>query len=185
MTPNTPITFSSRACVRLPSRTPRAATLDFVEPFGDVLRCVTDDGFLARGSRPGGPYEAQFQGRTVSLRRSRGLNPIRLRVSIEYTVAPSTDRAGWWEASLAGWVYEIRSNAGLPFLAFHWHPSSGRVTWPHLHAYGVNESVELHKLHPPTGTVTAGAVVRFLIEDLDVLSRRPDWQAILDRHAVV
>ena len=82
-------------------------------------------------------------------------------------------------------MYEIRSAAGDLILAFHWHPSSGRVTWPHLHAYGVHVSVELHKLHAPTGTITAGSIVRFLIEDLDVLPRRPDWQAILDRHAGV
>ena len=86
---------------------------------------------------------------------------------------------------MAGWVYEIRSATDQAIYEFHWHPSSGRVTWPHLHAYGVNESVELHKLHPPTGTITAGSVVCFLIEDLDVLSRRPDWQAIPDGHADV
>lgn len=57
------------------------------------------------------------------------------------------------------------------------------MTWPHLHAYGAKESVELHKLHPPTGTVTVGSVVRFLIEDLDVQPLRPNWQAILDRLA--
>jgi hypothetical protein len=86
---------------------------------------------------------------------------------------------------MTGWIYEIRDHADSVVLAFHQHPTSGRVTWPHLHAYGTNESVELHKLHPPTGTVTAGSVVRFLIEDLDVLPRRPNWQAVLDRHAAV
>jgi hypothetical protein len=73
-----------------------------------------------------------------------------------------------------------------PIVSFHWHPiDSGRVGWPHLHAYGTNQSVELHKLHPPTGMVTAGSVVRFLIEDLDVLPRRPNWQAVIDRQAAV
>jgi hypothetical protein len=106
-------------------------------------------------------------------------------VTIDHTINPAPDRTGWWDARIAGWVYDIRSAEDEPIFKFHWHPSSGRVTWPHLHAYGVNESVELHKLHPPTGTVTAGAVVRFLIEDLGVLPRRPNWQAVLDRHAVV
>ena len=32
-------------------------------------------------------------------------------------------------------------------------------------------------------TVMRGSVVRFLIEDLGVQPRRPDWQAVLDRHA--
>jgi hypothetical protein len=45
--------------------------------------------------------------------------------------------------------------------------------------------VELHKLHPPTGYVTLSSVVRFLIEDLGVLPRRPNWQAVLDRRVDV
>jgi hypothetical protein len=40
----------------------------------------------------------------------------------------------------------------------------------------------LHKLHLPTGRVSIEAVVRFLIEDLDVVPRRRDWSAVLDRH---
>jgi hypothetical protein len=138
------------------------------------------------GSQPGGPYVAFFLERAVSRRRSRGFDPLRLRVSIEYTIDASTDRAGWWEARIAGWAYEIRSGMDTPILDFHWHPYGGaRVTWPHLHAYGTHESVELHKLHPPTGHVTLSSVVRFLIEDLGVLPRRPNWQAVLDRHAAV
>jgi hypothetical protein len=106
-------------------------------------------------------------------------------LSHEYAVRNAVQRRGWWEAVTVGWVYNILDHAGRTILAFHWHPSSGRVTWPHLHDYGAHDSVELHRLHPPTGTITAGSFVRFLIEDLDVLPRRPDWQAILDRHADV
>jgi hypothetical protein len=104
----------------------------------------------------------------------------------EYQVNAVVGRPGWWEATTVGWIYDILDRNNRLILAFHWHPhESGRVTWPHLHAYGANESVELHKLHPPTGTVTAGSVVRFLVDDLDVLPRRPNWQAVLDRHAAV
>lgn len=166
-------------------RTPRAALADFIEPLRGVLRCVTEDGFVPGGSQPGGPYVAFFQRRYALLRLSQGLDPIRFRVSIDYTIDPSQDRAGWWQVNRAGWVYEIRDGAGDPIVAFHWHPNSGRVTWPHLHAYGTNEAVELHKLHAPTGIVTAGSVVRFLIEDLGVLPRRPDWLAVVERHAAV
>jgi hypothetical protein len=121
----------------------------------------------------------------VVLRRRRGLNPIRFGVSFDYAISEAAERAGWWEASLTSWVYDVRGSEGRHILAFHWHPTSGRVTLPHLHAYGTNQSIELHKLHPPTGTVTDGSVVRFLIDDLDVLPRRANWQAVLDRHAAV
>lgn len=166
----------------MPTRTPREATLKLIAPFGEVFRCVTGAGFVTRGSQPGGPFEAHFQGRVVPLRRRSGLAPLHLRTTIYYSIATSGERAGWWEARVGGWVYEIRSPSDDVILAFHWHPNSGRVTWPHLHAYGANEVVELHKLHAPTGPITAGSVVRFLIEDLEVVPRRQDWQTILDRH---
>lgn len=169
----------------MPSRTPRAATLDFVEPFGEVLRCVTHVGFIARGSQPGGPYEAHFQRHLVPLRRRPGLDPVRLRITLYCVIDGSRDRPGWWEARAVGWIYDIRSIADRPIFTFHWHLLSGRVTWPHLHAYGAHESVELHKLHAPTGHVTLSSIVRFLIEDLGVLPRRSGWQAVLDRRADV
>jgi hypothetical protein len=170
----------------LASRTVRAATLDFVSPFGEIFGCLTDAGFVARGSQPGGPYAAQFLTNFVSLRRSRGLGSLQFKVAVDYMINPALERTGWWEAAIAGWVYEIRAPAGALVLAFHWHPrNSGRVTWPHLHAYGTNDAVDLYKLHPPTGPITAGSVVQFLIEDLDVPPRRPNWQAVLDRHAPV
>jgi hypothetical protein len=80
-------------------------------------------------------------------------------------------------------VYKIADVNAIDILEFHWHPkNSGRATWPHIHAYGTHESEELHKLHPPTGRVSIEAVVRFLIEDLDVVPRRADWRAVLERN---
>jgi hypothetical protein len=170
----------------LAGRTPQAAVTSFVEPLPDILRCITDVGFAAEGRRPGGPYAAFFLGRTARLRRRHGLDPLSFRVALDYTIDASTDRVGWWDTTIVGWVFEVHSSADRPIVDFHWHPrNSGRVTYPHLHAYGSNDAVDLHKLHPPTGPVTASSVVRFLIDDLDVLPRRPNWQAVLDRHAAV
>jgi hypothetical protein len=87
---------------------------------------------------------------------------------------------------MEGWVYEISTQFGTPIFDFHWHPrGSGRVTWPHLHAYGAHDAVDMHKLHPPTGHVPLSSVVRFLIEDFGVLPRRPNCLAVLERHAAV
>jgi hypothetical protein len=44
----------------LERRTPRAATLDFIGPYGEILGCLTDVGFAARGSQTGGPYAVWF-----------------------------------------------------------------------------------------------------------------------------
>jgi hypothetical protein len=169
----------------LPGRTPRAAIEDFVTPRRELLRCLTDRGFVPSGSQPGEIHVVFFHGNLASLGRRRDLDPLRFKVSLDYVIEPSADRAGWWDARMVGWIYEISTSADRPILDFHWHPNSGRVTWPHLHAYGANDAVELHKLHPPTGPVTASSVVRFLIEDLDVAPRRQDWEAVLDRHATI
>lgn len=54
--------------------------------------------------------------------------------------------------------------------------------WPHLHAYGARDTLTLRKLHLPIGRVSLEAVVRLLIEDLDVVPRRAEWRAILTRY---
>jgi hypothetical protein len=169
----------------LAGRTPRAALADFIEPLREVFRCVTEMGFVPGGSQPGGPYTAFLQGRVASLRRGSGLDLIRLRAAIDYTIDASAARPGWWDVRMTGWIYEIRPSSDAPILAFHWHPVRGRVTWPHLHAYGAHDAVDLHKLHPPTGHVTLRSVVRFLIEDFGMLPRRAAWPAVLERHASV
>jgi hypothetical protein len=123
---------------------------------------VSDDGFVSRGQLGGNFYTAQFQRGIVTLRRRAELPSVRVRFLIEFTLDDARDRSGWWEATIAGWVYDVLDGGGRPILSFHWHPlDSGRVTWPHLHACGAHDSVDLHKLHPPTGHVTLSSVVRF------------------------
>ena len=108
---------------------------------------------------------------------------MRLEVSHHYRVVPSDDERGPWRVMTAGWIYELADNRDELIAAFHWHPGgSGRVTRPHVHVYGDHDTVDLHKLHLPTGRVSIESVVRFVIEDLDVVPRRSDWERVLDRH---
>ena len=98
-------------------------------------------------------------------------------------VVEAVGRHGLWQVRTVERIYEVADADGGLIVTFHWHPAeSERVTWPHLHAYGQHPSVELHKLHLPTGPLSIAAVVRFLIEDLSVVPRRPDWQPLLERH---
>ena len=155
----------------------------FLEPFREVLACVTGEGFVARGARPGGPFQAAFQSGLAVLARRGGLPPILLRLFHRYFVVQVKGERNLWEIRTAEWIYDAADAEDTLIVAFHWHPvGSGRVTWPHLHAYGQHPSVELHKLHLPTGPLSIAAVVRFLIEDLDVLPRRANWDQILGRH---
>jgi len=147
-----------------------------------VLACVTQEGFLARGQRPGGPYVASFQRGVVVLSRRGGLAPVHLRPVNRYVVEETGEWRGAWQARTVEWIYEVTDADRNRIADFHWHPAeSGRVTSPHLHAYGRHGSVDLHKLHLPTGPLSVASVVRFLIEDLDVVPRRADWDRILAR----
>ena len=137
---------------------------------------------MARIRRPGGPYTATFQSDFAILDRSGDLPPIRLDLNHSDRVVQPNER-GLWRVSTAGWIYDLADSRDEPIASFHWHPEgSGRVTRPHVHVYGHHGVAELHKLHLPTGRVSMEAVIRFLIEDLDVVPRRPDWDRILERH---
>jgi hypothetical protein len=164
----------------LAARTPQEAVEAFLTPFKDVVGCITDEGFVARIRRQGGPYPASG---FATLARRSSQPPIQLTLTHSYYVVPEQGRRGPWRVRTAGWIYKIADAEGSLVLAFHWHPErSGRATWPHLHAHGSHRSFDLDRLHSPTGRVSIEAVVRFLIEDLNVITRKDDWRAILDAH---
>lgn len=164
-------------------RTPREAVDNFLEPLKEVVGCVTDEGFLARIRRPGGPYPAYFQSGFAIVDRKAGLSPLRLALTQHYHVGPADGQPGLWTVRTSGWIYDVADSRDTLIAAFHWHPEdSGRVTRPHIHVHGQHDTVELHKLHFPTGNVSLDVLVRFLIEDLDVQPRTPDWERILERH---
>lgn len=148
-----------------------------------MVGCVTDEGFVARLRRAGGPYPATFQAGFAILDCSGGRQPIRLTVTHSYHVVPAAGADGLWRVSTAGWIYDLADSRDEPIVAFHWHPEgSGRVTHPHAHVHGRHDTVELAKLHLPTGRVSIESVIRFAIEDLGVAPRRPDWERILEQH---
>jgi hypothetical protein len=167
----------------LAGRTPREAVDDFLEPLRQIVGCVTDEGFVARIRREGGPYPARFQDGFAILGRTGSRQPFRLTLTHSYNVLPPSGEQRLWTVGTAGWIYDLADSRDELISAFHWHPeNSGRVARPHVHVYGDHDTVDLHKLHFPTGRVSLEAVVRFLIEDLDVVPRRRDWDEVLDRH---
>jgi hypothetical protein len=170
----------------LAGRTPREAVDAFLEPLKEVIGCVTDEGFVARIRRAGGPYPATFQSDFAILDRARGRLPMQLELTHSYHVVASDGERGLWRVSTAGWIYKLADSRDELVAAFHWHPeSSGRVTRPHVHVHGHHDAVDLHRLHLPTGRVSIESVIRFAIEDLDVVPRRSDWASVLDRHEEV
>jgi hypothetical protein len=169
----------------LAGRNPEEAVRHFLEPLKAVVGCVTVEGFVTRRSDRHGDERrtAAFQEGFAILDRGNGQS-FKLELYHRYTVTAAEGERGPWKVSTAEYIYEVADESDVPIVEFHWHPESGRIAWPHAHAYGTRDSLTLHKLHLPTGRVSIESVVRFLIEDLDVLPIRDDWDEILKAREV-
>lgn len=67
-------------------------------------------------------------------------------------------------------------------LVYHWNPAGPEgKDFPHLHLSAAAElgNRSLTRAHIPTGQVGLSDVVRLLIEELGVRTRRADWRAVL------
>jgi hypothetical protein len=170
----------------LSGRSPQEAALNAPESFKAILGCITSEGFVSRYERSRHDMRmADFQDKFAILDRRNG-QTLKLELYQRYAVVNAEGDRGPWTTTTTEYIYEVFDQTDDLIAAWHWHPMSGRVGdeahWPHLHAYGARETLTLHKLHLPTGRVSLEAVVRFLIEDLDVVPRRADWSAVLTRH---
>jgi hypothetical protein len=153
------------------------------------VNCVTDQGLTSRHPRQHEQWRsAYFQDGFAILNRRAG-NGLRLEIRHRFTVERTDGSREPWRVSTAEYVYEVADERDDLIAAWHWHPATveqeDRAHWPHVHAYGDRETMTLHKLHLPTGRVSIEALVRFLIDDLDVTPRRTDWRAIINRHEAI
>lgn len=167
-------------------RTPQEAVAGFLAPLKAVVGCITSEGFVTRYSeRDGYQLAASFQDDFAIVTRRNGQS-LKLEFAHGYTLSQVQGERGLWTASTTEYIYEVADESDALIATFHWHPVSrlagDEMRWPHVHAYGARDNLTLHKLHLPTGRVSVEAVVRFLIEDLEVVPRRDDWHDVLDRH---
>ena len=165
-------------------RTRKEASDRFRDALQEVLGCVSADGLIASsaGSPPDSPS------RTLALIPIRNPTPLpgaaRLSLGLthEYTVAQ--ERAGRWHAHTTSYVYHLHDDTGQIILGYHWHPETvSRVDAPHLHVY-VNEPFggrPLSRIHFLTRHITLADVIQFVVEEFQVVPRRPDWRNILER----
>lgn len=85
--------------------------------------------------------------------------------------------------------YRLLEPGGREILAYHWHPEGvSHVTHPHMHLSSrvrpipiepIGLTIALANHHIPTGHVSLGDVVRYLIVEIGIEPRRPDWREVL------
>jgi hypothetical protein len=108
-----------------------------------------------------------------------GTHKLELSFLHTYTVAPTHD--GWAVRSTA-YRYQVRDDEEREIIAYHWHPGLG-VDYPHVQFKSLSAPVDLRKSHIPTGRISFEAVVRFLVDELEVEPiRDDDWRTMLDRN---
>jgi hypothetical protein len=167
----------------MPGRNSREALQRFVEPLQRAVSCLTSSILLHTGASVSDtPHFLRLSDDPSMIGQDRRFTlQLRLRY---YMVRTEGDREPW-QVQTSEYAYTLSwgREPGENILAYHWHPD-GRspITFPHLHLYaGAQLGLQsLQNAHIPTGRVGTEAVIRFLIEELDVIPLRPDWRQILD-----
>lgn len=88
--------------------------------------------------------------------------------------------------------YRLLDHNERELLVYHWQPGSAYLgpDYPHVHVSAEldaqtsavdRQSIDLDKLHLPTGRVSLASVVRMLIAEFRVAPQHHDWVETLDR----
>ena len=176
-----------------------AATIDeayyqFSSTIQNALHCVTPAKLGSWRPPLDQPHVLTFQhAKPVPVQRNTGLRRLFLGVTLHYRIVDfnlPADPRGPYRLIIDGYTYALFDNHRAETLAFHWErdPHPGSRAYPHLH---VGSTVidtghalfgsTFSSLHIPTGWITIEHIVRFLIEDLDVIPNRSDWDDTLQR----
>lgn len=176
----------------MPGRTRTEAIHNEIGPIQEALNYITVGRLaLVRGgtSSPTFPVESVILNRgDPAPIRSSLLGTLFLRAGVWLHISQDARDRTVFSATLARYAYLILDPSGREILGYHWNSfATGRErSFPHLHighvVSGKGEVLpdRFHKLHIPTGIVSARSVVHFAIEEMEVQIR-----AGLDREQVL
>ncbi len=110
---------------------------------------------------------------------------------LRYDYVIDSAKGSGYDVLAIGYRYHVLDLEGREIVAYHWHPTGvSPVTYPHVHLSRRlapipvgrgGEPVALADMHLPSGVVTFADVVRLLITEFEVVPRRADWAAVLER----
>jgi hypothetical protein len=137
------------------------------------------------GQAVGGDYTALLNwGNPVD---ATGL-PVTIEGLIAFTVAElesSVPRDRRFKVGTKAYYYTVRrAEDDGEIILFHWHPSGGHVTYPHVHIGSAELSrngLLSGKSHMPSGRIAFEQVL-IMLHDLGAEPGQSDWEAVLDRN---
>ncbi len=160
----------------MPGRTPAEAREAFLAPLRCVLSCLTlAQLFVSAPAEVEALRLSEDRLRVTSAALSGDLH---FRLRHQYRTVEDRDQpAASWHVSTVAYDYRLGRGDGSELVSWHWHPSTP-FRAPHLH---VATGAIGRRTHLPTGRVSVESVVRLLLTDLAVPSRRDDWPTVLDQ----
>ena len=163
-------------------RTPAEAVNNYRRDVQRPLSCVTDGVVGVDGGYYPSPHPhflTMSSGWPATL---GGPSRLRLRVQQNYRIVESGLTGDGRQVAVVGYNYAVFDAELTEVLLYHWHPIGNRsIATPHLYLRQGAEvgRAEVRNAHLPTGNVTLNAVLRVLIEEMEVQPRGSDWDSIL------
>ena len=167
------------------ARTGYAAAMEYQSRIQKILSCVSRSVVkIPYGYNPSAPTSQYLILPGASPVPLAGDHNLMLDVQPYFRVRAVQSQQGHHRVDLEGYHYSIHDGERKEIITYHWHP--GRRSFhqaPHLHlgaGAGMSFKALETKPHLPTGHVTFGEIIRFLINDLSVQPLRTDWNDVLD-----
>lgn len=163
-------------------RTSAQAVNSYVDTTNRLVSCVTDSIVSVAGG-----YHPAVSPLILALNNGlpvvlSGVSRLGLQLQQTYQIAGPAVRGDLWTVRVTGYAYAVLDTDQREVLTYHWHPrGNSPVVMPHLHLErgALVERPEVRDAHLPTGPISIGIFLRFLIDDLSVEPARPDWDSIL------
>jgi hypothetical protein len=175
--------------VREPAKSPAAARTRYVRFLQLSLSCLTKAVWFFTPGPPGRQDDVVAlvaSEAPVRLQRSHGPSRLSPSPTQLFKIIPDERYEGEYKAQTLAYIYTVHIEAGssedAEFVAWHWHPPTtpGRTEpHPHVHAEHRLSGLSMSRLHIPTGRVSFEQVVRFLVDDLEVVPPRHDWRDVI------
>ena len=160
-------------------RTPALAVNNYQSGVQRMVSCVSDSVVSVAGGYYPSPVPHSL---IMDSGMLRGESRLRLRLEQYYRIVEHTPPHNLWQVEVVGYDYAVYDSDEREVLLYHWHPGGiSSVAAPHLHL-GAGAQVgrrDLREAHLPTGHIPLQELLRVLIEEMGVQTRRADWNVIL------
>ena len=153
-----------------------------LEPLRQVANCITHARLVTCGFTPNELHTVTFGGGQdeIALRTRAGA---RVSLLFAHSFRATLDQDSQsWRVHSAHYMYTLSDADGREVVSYHWHPDSERspLRDPHVKIPAATRLHSLERVHFPTGRISFESVVRFAIDELDVVPIANDYAQRLD-----